>query len=129
MNFANSAAATGPASSAKSRNPLPTARDTAGTPRSFRVTHPFHPWFGHEFDAIECRHGWRENRVCFRDRNGHVASLPISWTNLAAPDPFLIVSAGNVRFRPRDLLELVDLIQRMRNAGPASNDTGEGGDV
>jgi hypothetical protein len=32
-------------------------------------------------------------------------------------------------FRPWDLLELVDLIQRMRNAGPATNDTGEGGDM
>ena len=81
------------------------------------------------FDVIECRHGWRENRVYFRDRDGPVASLPIAWTSLAAPDPFLIVSAGNARFRPRDLLELVDLIQRMRNAGPGSHGTGGGDDV
>lgn len=109
--------------------PLPTTRDTAGTHVSFRVTHPFHPWFDQEFDAIECRHGWRENRVYFRDRDGHAASLPISWTSLAAPDPFLIMSAGNARFRPRDLLELVDLIQLMRNAGAATDGTGERGDV
>jgi hypothetical protein len=111
------------------RNPLPTARDTAGAPHFFRVTHPFHPWFDQEFSAIECRHGWRENRVYFRDRNGHAASLPISWTNLAAPDPFLIFSAGNARFRPRDLLELVDLIQRMRHTGSASNALDKGDDV
>jgi hypothetical protein len=111
----------------KSRNPLPTARDTAGTRTSFRITHPFHPWFDQEFRAIECRHGWRENRVYFLDGYGHGASLPLSWTNLAAPDPFLIVSAGKARFRPRDLLELVAMIQRMRNAGPTSNDSGEGG--
>jgi hypothetical protein len=67
--------------------------------------------------------------VYFRDRNGHASSLPIAWTDLAAPDPFLIVSAGKARFRPRDLLELVDLIQRMRRAGPASKNMGEGGDV
>jgi hypothetical protein len=82
-----------------------------------------------DFDAIECRHGWRENRVYFRDRNGHIASLPISWTSLAMPDPFLIISAGNARFRSRDLLELVDLIQRMRNAGLACDNTGKGVDV
>jgi hypothetical protein len=118
---------TGPGSFRKSRNPLSTARDTAGTHRSFRVTHPFHPWFDQEFAAIECRHGWRENRVYFHDRNGQSTSLPISWTSLAMPDPFLIISAGNARFRLRDLLELVNLIQRMRNAGPLSNDTAEGG--
>jgi hypothetical protein len=119
----------GRASSAKSCKPLPTARDTAGTHRSFRVTHPFHPWFDQEFAAIECRHGWRENRVYFRDRAGQSASLPISWTSLAAPDPLLIVSAGKARFRLQDLLELVDLIQRMRNTGPPSHDTVEGGNV
>jgi hypothetical protein len=96
---------------------------------SVRITHPFHPWVDQEFDTIECRHGWRENRVYLRDRNGHVASLPIAWTNLAAPDPFLIVSAGKARFRPRDLLELVDLIQRIRNAGPACNGANERGDM
>jgi hypothetical protein len=67
--------------------------------------------------------------VYFRDRNGQGASLPISWTSLAAPDPFLTLSNRKARFRPRDLLELVDLIQRMRNAGPATDDAGEGGDV
>ena len=122
-------AAPGPGWSGKSSKPLPTARDTAGTHLSFRVTHPFHPWFGQQFSAIECRHGWRENRVYFRDRNGQSAALPIAWTSLAAPDPFLIASAGNARFRLQDLLELVDLIQRMRNAGPTSSSTGEGGDV
>ena len=45
------------------------------------------------------------------------------------PDPFLIISAGNARFRSRDLLELVDLIQRMRNAGLACDNTGKGVDV
>jgi len=65
--------------------------------------------------------------VYFHDGNGHGASLPLSWTNLAAPDLFLVVSAGKARFRPRDLLELVDLIQRMRNAESTSNDTGKGG--
>jgi hypothetical protein len=55
--------------------------------------------------------------------------MPLSWTSLAAPDPFLIVSAGNARFRLRDLVELVDLIQRMRNSGPAFNDTAEEGDM
>jgi hypothetical protein len=67
--------------------------------------------------------------VYLRDRNGHVASLPIAWTNLVAPDPFLIVSAGKARFRPRDLLELVDLIQRLRNTDSASNAPDKGGNV
>lgn len=101
------------------RNPLPTAPDTVSAVASFRITHPFHPWFDQEFHAIECRRSWREDKVFFRDPNGRSTSLPITWTSLAVPDPFLVVSNRKARFRPRDLLELADLINRLRQTALA----------
>jgi hypothetical protein len=41
------------------------------------------------------------------------------------PDPFLVVSNRKAHFRPRDLLELVDLIDRLRRA----EGTGERSDM
>jgi Family of unknown function (DUF5372) len=113
----SNAAAIGRASSRKSRNLLSTTPDTlSAAATSFRITHPFHPWFDQEFKAIECRRSWREDKVFFRDLNGRSTSLPIAWTSLAVPDPFLVISNRKARFRPRDLLELVDLIDRIRQA-------------
>ena len=38
-------------------------------------------------------------------------SLPISWTSLAAPDPFVTMAAGRAAFRLTDLVALVHLIR------------------
>ena len=41
-----------------------------------RITHPFHPQFGQDIDFVERRHRWGEERVLYRDRHGHLVSLP-----------------------------------------------------
>ena len=43
------------------------APNTEAESRRFRVTHPFHPLFGHEYDLIEYRHCWSEDRVFYID--------------------------------------------------------------
>jgi hypothetical protein len=40
-----------------------------------------------------------------------VRSLPADWTDLVAPDPFVVVSAGRSPFRPADLLQLAALLR------------------
>ena len=57
-----------------------------------------------------CRYG-PEERVCFHDEQGRNCEIPLSWTNLAAEDPFVILSAGRSWFRFEDLLELARQIQ------------------
>jgi len=77
--------------------------------RSFRITHPFHPWFQEEFELLACRQNWGEDRVWFQDRSGHLHSVPANWTDAAALDAFVMVAAGRSLFRVTDLLELVSV--------------------
>jgi hypothetical protein len=37
--------------------------DASAERRRFRVTHPFHPLFGRQYDLIDYRHFWAEDRV------------------------------------------------------------------
>ena len=80
-----------------------------------RITHPFHPQFGQDIDFVERRHRFGEERVLYRDRHGHLVSLPARWTSVGAEDPFVVVAGGRSRFRVADLLELVELIGRLRS--------------
>ena len=77
------------------------------------MTHPFHPLHGHKFEMIEYRHAWGEERVYFLDPSGQVQRLPASWTDVAGLDPFVTVAAGRSPLRVEDLLQLVDLIERL----------------
>ena len=80
-----------------------------------RITHPFHPQFGQALDFVDRRRGWSEDRVFYRDRQGHLASLPAGWTSAVAEDPFVVVAAGRAGFRVTDLVELAELVERLRS--------------
>lgn len=56
--------------------------------------------------------GWR---VFFPDAKGRLRSLPMSFTDLAASDPFRVQSAGRSCFRTAELLELVRLIAGLKD--------------
>ncbi|CAP41742.1 DUF5372 family protein [Bordetella petrii] len=57
---------------------------------------------------------WHEDRAFFHDCAGRVRSLPTSWTDLVAEDPFNAVAAGRAAFRLRELLDLVQLIGSLK---------------
>jgi hypothetical protein len=75
------------------------------------VTHPFHPLLGREYDLIQYRHFWGEDRVVYVDEKGEARSLPARWTSVAAEDPAVVVSAGRSHFRVADLVELTKLFR------------------
>jgi hypothetical protein len=75
------------------------------------VTHPFHPLLEREYDLIQYRHFWGEDRVVYVDEAGEAHSLPTRWTSAVADDPAVIVSAGRAHFRVADLIELVKLVR------------------
>ena len=79
-----------------------------------RVVHPFHPWSGREFEFVQRRRTWDVDRVFFRVPGGDVVSLPATWTDAVAPDPFAVVAAGRAPFRTADLLAAADLVARLR---------------
>jgi len=91
---------------------LSTTPDNTNGEQSFTITHPFHPLYGHPFPLLSQRFAWGEERVFFANPETHeVRSLPLAWTNLALPDPFLVVAAGKTVLRFVDLQCLVQLLR------------------
>ena len=43
--------------------------------------------------------------------DGRFCSLPIGWTELASPEPYLTIGEGRSRFRVGDLLELAEQLK------------------
>jgi hypothetical protein len=87
----------------------------------FTITHPFHPLYRQTFLLLSQRFAWGEERVFFPDPQTHEArSLPLAWTSLALPDPFLVVAAGKAVLRFSDLQQLTQFLkekQTHRKAG------------
>ncbi|MBI4704891.1 MAG: hypothetical protein HY744_27620 [Deltaproteobacteria bacterium] len=75
------------------------------------MTHPFHPLVGREYDLIDCRHFWGEDRVVYVGETGEARSLPAPWTSAVAEDPAVVVSAGRSHFRVADLVELAKVVR------------------
>jgi hypothetical protein len=75
-----------------------------------RVTHRFHPLSGQSLEFVKRLQAWQSDLVYFLDAAGELASVPAAWTDLAAPDPFVVVAAGRAAFRAEDLAELADLV-------------------
>jgi len=59
---------------------------------------------------------WGEDRVTFFDEDGHLRSLPASWTNIDEPDAFTRAAAGRSRLRMDDLARLRVLVDEIRSA-------------
>ncbi len=89
----------------------PDANDGAGT---FRITHPFHPLCGRAFPLVTVRNNWGEDRVYYHNKQGQLACVPASWTDVVPPDPVVTVSAGRSPFRLEDLLELSRLVTALQ---------------
>lgn len=73
-----------------------------------------HPRCGQEIDVVVHRVQWGEERVFYRDPQGHRASLPAHWTSLAPGDPYIAVGAGRSQFRVQDLIDLAALLRGLR---------------
>ena len=61
------------------------------------------------------RTAWGEERVYFRNDAGELKRMPAQWTSLGAADAFVSISAGRSSLRVQDLLQLVALIERVRD--------------
>jgi hypothetical protein len=79
------------------------------------VTHPFHPLSGQDFEFVEHRQNWGEDRVYLRDEDGELFSLLTGWTDVASTDLFVVIADGRCPFTTAGLLALADLIDRLRS--------------
>jgi len=82
----------------------------------FRITHPFHPLCGAEYELVTRKLTWGEDRVFYYDPSGELKSFLTNVTDLIPEDAFSQVSSGRSAFRLDDLLELRRLIDRTRAA-------------
>jgi hypothetical protein len=96
------------------RNRSQTTHIRRARPEKFRITHPFHPLSGWEFEALACKEYSGEQRVCFLDKKGRQCEIPLSWTDLAAEDPVRLLASGKSWFRAADLVELARLVEGLR---------------
>jgi hypothetical protein len=88
----------------------------------FRITHPFHPLHGAEYELVTRKLTWGEDRVFYYDPNGKLKSLFTNVTDLVPPDAFSCVSAGRSAFRVDDLLDLWRLFAGRKQARTGATD-------
>jgi hypothetical protein len=95
-------------------NEWPNIPDDPEGPQRFSITHPFHPLCGSSFVALAQRHAWGEQRVFFADpQTQELRSLPLLWTSLAPPDPFLVLAQERTILRFIDLQQLMQLLREV----------------
>jgi hypothetical protein len=97
--------------------------DYVGTTRDrFRITHPFHPLRGAEYELVARKLTWGEDRVFYYDQVGALKSFVTNVTDLVTADAFARISAGQSAFRIDDLLELRALLDRRRRTERGARD-------
>ena len=92
------------------------------TASRFRITHPFHPLRGTEYELVTRKLNWGEDRVFYYDSSGKLKSLLTNVTDVVTKDAFDCVSAGQSAFRVDDLVELRSLLDRREEAGKGAPD-------
>jgi len=81
--------------------------------RLVRITHPFHPLAGQQLICVGERWNRSGKRLLLRVDDGTICSVPPQWTDIAAPDPEVLMGQGRALFRVADLVELARLVTRL----------------
>jgi hypothetical protein len=66
-----------------------------------------------------CRTGAKTGSTC-TTRTGQLFSLPAGWTDVAAADPFVVMTAGRCAFTADGLLAVADLLDRSARSATAT---------
>jgi hypothetical protein len=110
---------TGP-SPAVCNSPL-NADVSAGSAHLVRIVHPFHPFSGRQLICVGERDNRSGKRLLLRVDDRTICSVPLQWTDMAAPDPEVLMGQGRALFRVADLVELARLVTRLTSEGRSEN--------
>lgn len=78
-----------------------------------RITHPFHPHSGREFELICRRRHWGEDRVVYSGDDRRLRTISAAFTDVAPLDEFRLVAGDKAAFRTVDLMTLCELLDRL----------------
>ena len=110
-------------------NGLSTAHHLCIENQRFRVTHPFHPLHGREFELIEITSMLGAVLVHYTADDGTLRTVRRAFTSAAAVDPFARVTAGRSAFRVSDLLALAALLDSLDGDGRAGREADGGAET
>jgi hypothetical protein len=82
--------------------------------KTFKIIHPFIPQYKNEYEFVERKLAWGLDRVVYFKKNGDLAAIPTSWTDVAEPDLFNQQSKGRCNFRYADLVELAKILKYLK---------------
>ena len=91
-----------------------TAPNTGDKRRHVRITHPFHPLRGKQFELIEHKCIYAESYLFFYDPFGRLLQIPAVWTDFLKPDAFVEAAVGRSPLHAGRLLELAELLKHLR---------------
>ena len=82
--------------------------------RHVRITHPFHPLRGKQFELIEHKCIYAESYLFFYDPFGRLLQIPAVWTDFLKTDAFVEAAVGRSPLHAGCLLELAELLKHLR---------------
>ena len=106
-------ASTGTATATNACHSPQNASGSLASTRLVRITHPFHPLSGRQFTCVDERVNAYGRRLLLQIDDTTVCSVPPQWTDLADPDPEIVIGRQRALFRVADLVELARLVERL----------------
>ena len=95
-------------------NSSSTAPNRTDKRRKVRITHPFHPLRGKQFELVEHKCIFAESYLFFYDPFGHLLQIPAVWTDFLKSDAFVEVAAARSALHADFLLELAELLEQVK---------------
>ena len=89
------------------------ADHTVASAQLVRVTHPFHPFADRQLVCVGERHNRSGKRLLLRIDDSTICSVPPQWTDVAAPDPEVVMGRGRALLRVVDLMGLARLVEQL----------------
>lgn len=79
-----------------------------------RVTHPFHPLAGRRLVCVGERYTRYGTRLLVRVDDDSIRAVPWQWTDVAPPDPEVVLGEGRALLRVVDFLDLAEAVAGLR---------------
>jgi len=81
------------------------------------VIHPFHPDHDREFLFLGSKGQAGKDRLVLQHEDGTSFTIPATWTDSVAPDPYVVVGEGRVHLRIPELATLCEIVGEHRLEG------------